>query len=147
MKKIIVAFLLCSLMLVGCGKNNGNLVNKDYTIDMKETDEAPTETHTKGETEDETKAPAISESDDEFAYKISDGVIMDFDSVKGPYYIFSIADNKVELLDCTSKSGKVVDYSFDGNILTLVLYSNEHPINEKYVIDTSVKSVGTLPMS
>ena len=146
MKKILIAGILCTLIiLAGCGKDNDSgLINRDYTIDTKETQGNTTENQTdSNSTEPDTKDTAQT-SDDRFAYKIVDG-IMDFDSAKGPYYIISISDMKV--LDCTDKSGKIVSYSYDGSVLTMTLYSNEHPVNETYVIDTSVKSVGTLPVS
>lgn len=146
MKKLLIAGILCILILSGCGKDNDSgLINRDYTIDTKEPQDNTTEnkTETNQNTEPATKGTTQT-SDDKFAYKIVDG-IMDFDSVKGPYYIISISDMKV--LDCTDKSGKIVSYSYDGSVLTMTLYSNEHPVNETYVIDTAVKSVGTLPVS
>lgn len=146
MKKILIAGILCTLVLAGCGKDNDSgLINRDYTIDTKEHQNNTTEdiTENNKNTEPATK-DIVQTSEDRFAYKIVDG-IMDFDSVKGPYYIISISDMKV--LDCTDKSGKIVSYSYDGSVLTMTLYSNEHPVNETYVIDTAVKSMGTLPVS
>ena len=146
MKKLLIAGILCTLVLAGCGKDNDSgLINRDYTIDTKEHQNNTTEdiTENNKNTEPATK-DIVQTSDDRFAYKIVDG-IMDFDSVKGPYYIISISDMKV--LDCTDKSGKIVSYSYDGSVLTMTLYSNEHPVNETYVIDTAVKSMGTLPVS
>lgn len=146
MKKLLIAGILCTLIFAGCGKDNDSgLINRDYTIDTKETQGNTTESPTDSNKNTEPATKEITQpSTDKFAYKIVDG-IMDFDSVKGSYYIISIPDMKV--LDCTDKSGKIVSYSYDGSILTMTLYSNEHPVNETYVIDTSVKSVGTLPVS
>lgn len=146
MKKLLIAGILCTLVLAGCGKDNDSgLINRDYTIDTKETQDNTKENSTENNKNTEPATKDIAQtSDDRFAYKIVDG-IMDFDSVKGPYYIISISDMKV--LDCTDKSGKIVSYSYDGSVLTMTLYSNEHPVNETYVIDTAVKSMGTLPVS
>lgn len=144
MKKVIVLAMLGAALLVGCGaKNDSQIINRDYTIDTNEKTEEPTSAEKETVTEAPTKGGAVSSNDD-FAYKI-DGPIMDFDSVKGPYYIFDIEN--VKILDCTCKDAKIVDYSRNGSVLTLTLYSSENPVNTTYVIDTNVKSVGKLPMS
>lgn len=83
-------------------------------------------------------------SDDRFAYKIK-GSIMDFDSVKGPYIIIDL--DKMTVLDSTSKNARIDNYSYDGTVLTITLSSDEDKNPQTYVIDTSVKSMGKLPVS
>ena len=84
------------------------------------------------------------EGGDSFAYKIHD-MVMDFDSVEGPYIIINMQDMSV--LECSKGSAKVVSYSYEGSILTITIYSDEHPVNETYIIDTDISAVGTLPVS
>ena len=83
-------------------------------------------------------------SDDRIAYKIK-GSIMDFDSVKGPYIIIDL--DKMTVLDSTSKNARIDNYSYDGTVLTITLSSDEDKTPQTYVIDTSVKSMGKLPVS
>ena len=148
MKKLLFIFL-AALFLTGCGSKN-NIQDKEYV--REETGNTTTAENTTSSAKDDeskeaTKAPVKengSNGNDRFAYKIN-GEIMDFDSVNGPYIIFNIKDMTV--LDCSNKSVKVVDYKYEGTMLTFTLYSDEHPVNETYTIDTAVKELGKLPVS
>lgn len=156
-------------LLAGCGNaGNDSLVNKDYTIDSSDNNEAEVTTPAKKEEqqttsikkEEQQTTPARENkdnntnaskgnienqpSDDRFAYKIK-GSIMDFDSVKGPYIIIDL--DKMTVLDSTSKNAKIDNYSYDGTVLTITLSSDEDKNPQTYVIDTSVKAMGKLPVS
>ena len=156
-------------LLAGCGNaGNDSLVNKDYTIDSSDSNEAEVTTPAKKEEqqttsikkEEQQTTPARENkdnntnaskgnienqpSDDRFAYKIK-GSIMDFDSVKGPYIIIDL--DKMTVLDSTSKNARIDNYSYDGTVLTITLSSDEDKTPQTYVIDTSVKSMGKLPVS
>lgn len=156
-------------LLAGCGNaGNDSLVNKDYTIDSSDSNEAEVTTPAKNEeqqttsvkNEEQQTTPAGENkdnntnaskgnienqpSDDRFAYKIK-GSIMDFDSVKGPYIIIDL--DKMTVLDSTSKNARIDNYSYDGTVLTITLSSDEDKNPQTYVIDTSVKSMGKLPVS
>lgn len=156
-------------LLAGCGNaGNDSLVNKDYTIDSSDNNEAEVTTPAKNEEqqttsikkEEQQTTPARENkdnntnaskgnienqpSDDRFAYKIK-GSIMDFDSVKGPYIIIDL--DKMTVLDSTSKNARIDNYSYDGTVLTITLSSDEDKNPQTYVIDTSVKSMGKLPVS
>ena len=156
-------------LLAGCGNaGNDSLVNKDYTIDSSDNNEAEVTTPVKKEEqqttsikkEEQQTTPARENkdnntnaskgnienqpSDDKFAYKIK-GSIMDFDSVKGPYIIIDL--DKMTVLDSTSKNARIDNYSYDGTVLTITLSSDEDKTPQTYVIDTSVKSMGKLPVS
>lgn len=156
-------------LLAGCGNaGNDSLVNKDYTIDSSDSNEAEVTTPVKKEEqqttsikkEEQQTTPARENkdnntnaskgnienqpSDDRFAYKIK-GSIMDFDSVKGPYIIIDL--DKMTVLDSTSKNARIDNYSYDGTVLTITLSSDEDKNPQTYVIDTSVKSMGKLPVS
>lgn len=156
-------------LLAGCGNaGNDSLVNKDYTIDSSDNNEAEVTTPAKKEEqqttsikkEEQQTTPARENkdnntnaskgnienqpSDDRFAYKIK-GSIMDFDSVKGPYIIIDL--DKMTVLDSTSKNARIDNYSYDGTVLTITLSSDEDKNPQTYVIDTSVKSMGKLPVS
>lgn len=156
-------------LLAGCGNaGNDSLVNKDYTIDSSDSNEAEVTTPAKKEeqqttsvkNEEQQTTPARENkdnntnaskgnienqpSDDKFAYKIK-GSIMDFDSVKGPYIIIDL--DKMTVLDSTSKNARIDNYSYDGTVLTITLSSDEDKTPQTYVIDTSVKSMGKLPVS
>lgn len=156
-------------LLAGCGNaGNDSLVNKDYTIDSSDNNEAEVTTPVKKEEqqttsikkEEQQTTPARENkdnntnaskgnienqpSDDRFAYKIK-GSIMDFDSVKGPYIIIDL--DKMTVLDSTSKNARIDNYSYDGTVLTITLSSDEDKTPQTYVIDTSVKSMGKLPVS
>lgn len=156
-------------LLAGCGNaGNDSLVNKDYTIDSSDSNEAEVTTPVKKEEqqttsikkEEQQTTPARENkdnntnaskgnienqpSDDRFAYKIK-GSIMDFDSVKGPYIIIDL--DKMTVLDSTSKNARIDNYSYDGTVLTITLSSDEDKTPQTYVIDTSVKSMGKLPVS
>ncbi len=169
MKKLLVPVILMMALLAGCGNaGNDSLVNKDYTIDSSDNNEAEVTTPAKKEEqqttsikkEEQQTTPARENkdnntnaskgnienqpSDDRFAYKIK-GSIMDFDSVKGPYIIIDL--DKMTVLDSTSKNAKIDNYSYDGTVLTITLSSDEDKTPQTYVIDTSVKSMGKLPVS
>lgn len=146
-------------LLAGCGNaGNDSLVNKDYTIDSSDNNEAEVTTPAKKEEQQTTPARENKDnntdaskgnienqpSDDRFAYKIK-GSIMDFDSVKGPYIIIDL--DKMTVLDSTSKNARIDNYSYDGTVLTITLSSDEDKNPQTYVIDTSVKSMGKLPVS
>lgn len=146
-------------LLAGCGNaGNDSLVNKDYTIDSSDNNEAEVITPAKDEEQQTTPAGENKDnntnaskgnienqpSDDRFAYKIK-GSIMDFDSVKGPYIIIDL--DKMTVLDSTSKNARIDNYSYDGTVLTITLSSDEDKNPQTYVIDTSVKSMGKLPVS
>ena len=169
MKKLLVPVILMMALLAGCGNaGNDSLVNKDYTIDSSDSNEAEVTTPAKKEEqqttsikkEEQQTTPARENkdnntnaskgnienqpSDDRFAYKIK-GSIMDFDSVKGPYIIIDL--DKMTVLDSTSKNARIDNYSYDGTVLTITLSSDEDKAPQTYVIDTSVKSMGKLPVS
>ncbi len=169
MKKLLVPVILMMALLAGCGNaGNDSLVNKDYTIDSSDSNEAEVTTPAKNEeqqttsvkNEEQQTTPAGENkdnntnaskgnienqpSDDRFAYKIK-GSIMDFDSVKGPYIIIDL--DKMTVLDSTSKNARIDNYSYDGTVLTITLSSDEDKNPQTYVIDTSVKSMGKLPVS
>lgn len=169
MKKLLVPVILMMALLAGCGNaGNDSLVNKDYTIDSSDSNEAEVTTPAKKEEqqttsikkEEQQTTPARENkdnntnaskgnienqpSDDRFAYKIK-GSIMDFDSVKGPYIIIDL--DKMTVLDSTSKNARIDNYSYDGTVLTITLSSDEDKNPQTYVIDTSVKSMGKLPVS
>lgn len=169
MKKLLVPVILMIALLAGCGNaGNDSLVNKDYTIDSSDNNEAEVTTPAKNEEqqttsikkEEQQTTPARENkdnntnaskgnienqpSDDRFAYKIK-GSIMDFDSVKGPYIIIDL--DKMTVLDSTSKNARIDNYSYDGTVLTITLSSDEDKNPQTYVIDTSVKSMGKLPVS
>lgn len=169
MKKLLVPVILMIALLAGCGNaGNDSLVNKDYTIDSSDSNEAEVTTPAKKEeqqttsvkNEEQQTTPARENkdnntnaskgnienqpSDDRFAYKIK-GSIMDFDSVKGPYIIIDL--DKMTVLDSTSKNARIDNYSYDGTVLTITLSSDEDKTPQTYVIDTSVKSMGKLPVS
>lgn len=169
MKKLLVPVILMMALLAGCGNaGNDSLVNKDYTIDSSDDNEAEVTTPAKKEEqqttsikkEEQQTTPARENkdnntnaskgnienqpSDDRFAYKIK-GSIMDFDSVKGPYIIIDL--DKMTVLDSTSKNARIDNYSYDGTVLTITLSSDEDKTPQTYVIDTSVKSMGKLPVS
>lgn len=169
MKKLLVPVILMMALLAGCGNaGNDSLVNKDYTIDSSDSNEAEVTTPAKKEEqqttsikkEEQQTTPARENkdnntnaskgnienqpSDDKFAYKIK-GSIMDFDSVKGPYIIIDL--DKMTVLDSTSKNARIDNYSYDGTVLTITLSSDEDKTPQTYVIDTSVKSMGKLPVS
>ncbi len=169
MKKLLVPVILMIALLAGCGNaGNDSLVNKDYTIDSSDNNEAEVTTPAKKEEqqttsikkEEQQTTPARENkdnntnaskgnienqpSDDRFAYKIK-GSIMDFDSVKGPYIIIDL--DKMTVLDSTSKNARIDNYSYDGTVLTITLSSDEDKTPQTYVIDTSVKSMGKLPVS
>lgn len=169
MKKLLVPVILMMALLAGCGNaGNNSLVNKDYTIDSSDNNEAEVTTPVKKEEqqttsikkEEQQTTPARENkdnntnaskgnienqpSDDRFAYKIK-GSIMDFDSVKGPYIIIDL--DKMTVLDSTSKNARIDNYSYDGTVLTITLSSDEDKTPQTYVIDTSVKSMGKLPVS
>lgn len=169
MKKLLVPVILMTALLAGCGNaGNDSLVNKDYTIDSSDSNEAEVTTPVKKEEqqttsikkEEQQTTPARENkdnntnaskgnienqpSDDRFAYKIK-GSIMDFDSVKGPYIIIDL--DKMTVLDSTSKNARIDNYSYDGTVLTITLSSDEDKTPQTYVIDTSVKSMGKLPVS
>lgn len=169
MKKLLVPVILMMALLAGCGNaGNDSLVNKDYTIDSSDSNEAEVTTPAKNEeqqttsvkNEEQQTTPARENkdnntnaskgnienqpSDDRFAYKIK-GSIMDFDSVKGPYIIIDL--DKMTVLDSTSKNARIDNYSYDGTVLTITLSSDEDKTPQTYVIDTSVKSMGKLPVS
>lgn len=169
MKKLLVPVILMMALLAGCGNaGNDSLVNKDYTIDSSDNNEAEVTTPVKKEEqqttsikkEEQQTIPARENkdnntnaskgnienqpSDDRFAYKIK-GSIMDFDSVKGPYIIIDL--DKMTVLDSTSKNARIDNYSYDGTVLTITLSSDEDKTPQTYVIDTSVKSMGKLPVS
>ena len=146
-------------LLAGCGNaGNDSLVNKDYTIDSSDNNEPEVTTPVKKEEQQTTPARENKDnntnaskgnienqpSDDRFAYKIK-GSIMDFDSVKGPYIIIDL--DKMTVLDSTSKNARIDNYSYDGTVLTITLSSDEDKNPQTYVIDTSVKSMGKLPVS
>ena len=169
MKKLLVPVILMMALLAGCGNaGNDSLVNKDYTIDSSDSNEAEVTTPAKNEEqqttsikkEEQQTTPARENkdnntnaskgnienqpSDEKFAYKIK-GSIMDFDSVKGPYIIIDL--DKMTVLDSTSKNARIDNYSYDGTVLTITLSSDEDKTPQTYVIDTSVKSMGKLPVS
>lgn len=169
MKKLLVPVILMMALLAGCGNaGNDSLVNKDYTIDSSDNNEPEVTTPVKKEEQQTTSikkkeqqtTPARENkdnntnaskgnienqpSDDRFAYKIK-GSIMDFDSVKGPYIIIDL--DKMTVLDSTSKNARIDNYSYDGTVLTITLSSDEDKNPQTYVIDTSVKSMGKLPVS
>lgn len=169
MKKLLVPVILMMALLAGCGNaGNDSLVNKDYTIDSSDNNEAEVTTPAKNEEQqttsikkEEQQTTPVREnkdnntnaskgnienqpSDDRFAYKIK-GSIMDFDSVKGPYIIIDL--DKMTVLDSTSKNARIDNYSYDGTVLTITLSSDEDKTPQTYVIDTSVKSMGKLPVS
>lgn len=169
MKKLLVPVILMIALLAGCGNaGNDSLVNKDYTIDSSDSNEAEVTTPVKKEEqqttsikkEEQQTTPARENkdnntnaskgnienqpSDDRFAYKIK-GSIMDFDSVKGPYIIIDL--DKMTVLDSTSKNARIDNYSYDGTVLTITLSSDEDKTPQTYVIDTSIKSMGKLPVS
>lgn len=169
MKKLLVPVILMMALLAGCGNaGNDSLVNKDYTIDSSDNNEAEVTTPVKKEEqqttstkkEEQQTTPARENkdnntnaskgnienqpSDDRFAYKIK-GSIMDFDSVKGPYIIIDL--DKMTVLDSTSKNARIDNYSYDGTVLTITLSSDEDKNPQTYVIDTSVKAMGKLPVS
>lgn len=169
MKKLLVPVILMMALLAGCGNaGNDSLVNKDYTIDSSDNNEPEVTTPVKKEEqqttsikkEEQQTTPARENkdnntnaskgnienqpSDDRFAYKIK-GSIMDFDSVKGPYIIIDL--DKMTVLDSTSKNARIDHYSYDGTVLTITLSSDEDKNPQTYVIDTSVKSMGKLPVS
>lgn len=159
MKKLLVPVILMMALLAGCGNaGNDSLVNKDYTIDSSDNNEAEVTTPAKDEEQQTTPAGENKDnntnaskgnienqpSDDRFAYKIK-GSIMDFDSVKGPYIIIDL--DKMAVLDSTSKNARIDNYSYDGTVLTITLSSDEDKNPQTYVIDTSVKSMGKLPVS
>lgn len=169
MKKLLVPVILMMALLAGCGNaGNDSLVNKDYTIDSSDNNEAEVTTPAKNEEqqttsikkEEQQTTPARENkdnntnaskgnienqpSDDRFAYKIK-GSIMDFDSVKGPYIIIDL--DKMTVLDSTSKNARIDNYSYDGTVLTITLSSDEDKNPQTYVIDTSVKAMGKLPVS
>jgi len=159
MKKLLVPVILMMALLAGCGNaGNDSLVNKDYTIDSSDNNEAEVITPAKDEEQQTTPAGENKDnntnaskgnienqpSDDRFAYKIK-GSIMDFDSVKGPYIIIDL--DKMTVLDSTSKNARIDNYSYDGTVLTITLSSDEDKNPQTYVIDTSVKSMGKLPVS
>lgn len=159
MKKLLVPVILMMALLAGCGNaGNDSLVNKDYTIDSSDNNEAEVTTPAKNEEQQTTPARENKDnntnaskgnienqpSDDRFAYKIK-GSIMDFDSVKGPYIIIDL--DKMTVLDSTSKNARIDNYSYDGTVLTITLSSDEDKKPQTYVIDTSVKSMGKLPVS
>ena len=169
MKKLLVPVILMMALLAGCGNaGNDSLVNKDYTIDSSDNNEAEVTTPVKKEEqqttstkkEEQQTTPARENkdnntnaskgntenqpSDDRFAYKIK-GSIMDFDSVKGPYIIIDL--DKMTVLDSTRKNARIDNYSYDGTVLTITLSSDEDKTPQTYVIDTSVKSMGKLPVS
>lgn len=159
MKKLLVPVILMIALLAGCGNaGNDSLVNKDYTIDSSDNNETEVTTPAKKEEQQTTPARENKDnntnaskgnienqpSDDRFAYKIK-GSIMDFDSVKGPYIIIDL--DKMTVLDSTSKNARIDNYSYDGTVLTITLSSDEDKNPQTYVIDTSVKSMGKLPVS
>ena len=169
MKKLLVPVILMMALLAGCGNaGNDSLVNKDYTIDSSDSIVVEVTTPAKNEEQQTTSVkneeqltPPAGEnkdnntnaskgnienqpSDDRFAYKIK-GSIMDFDSVKGPYIIIDL--DKMTVLDSTSKNARIDNYSYDGTVLTITLSSDEDKNPQTYVIDTSVKSMGKLPVS
>lgn len=159
MKKLLVPVILMMALLAGCGNaGNDSLVNKDYTIDSSDNNEAEVTTPAKNEEQQTTSVKTGEDSttnasngntvnqpsDDRFAYKIK-GSIMDFDSVKGPYIIIDL--DKMTVLDSTSKNTRIDNYSYDGTVLTITLSSDEDKNPQTYVIDTSVKSMGKLPVS
>lgn len=159
MKKLLVPVILMMALLAGCGNaGNDSLVNKDYTIDSSDNNEAEVTTPVKKEEQQTTPARENKDnntnaskgnienqpSDDRFAYKIK-GSIMDFDSVKGSYIIIDL--DKMTVLDSTSKNARIDNYSYDGTVLTITLSSDEDKTPQTYVIDTSVKSMGKLPVS
>lgn len=159
MKKLLVPVILMMALLAGCGNaGNDSLVNKDYTIDSSDNNEAEVTTPAKDEEQQTTSVKSGEDSttnasngntvnqpsDDRFAYKIK-GSIMDFDSVKGPYIIIDL--DKMTVLDSTSKNTRIDNYSYDGTVLTITLSSDEDKNPQTYVIDTSVKAMGKLPVS
>lgn len=159
MKKLLVPVIFMMALLAGCGNaGNDSLVNKDYTIDSSDNNEAEVTTTAKDEEQQTTSVKSGEDSttnasngntvnqpsDDRFAYKIK-GSIMDFDSVKGPYIIIDI--DKMTVLDSTSKNTRIDNYSYDGTVLTITLSSDEDKNPQTYVIDTSVKAMGKLPVS
>lgn len=159
MKKLLVPVILMMALLAGCGNaGNDSLVNKDYTIDSSDDNEVEVTTPAKDEEQQTTSVKDNEDgttntangnienqpSDDRFAYKIN-GSIMDFDSVKGPYIIIDL--DKMTVLDSTSKNTRIDNYSYDGTVLTITLSSDEDKNPQTYIIDTSVKSMGKLPVS
>ena len=162
MKKLLVPVILMMELLAGCGNaGNDSLVNKDYTIDSSDSNEAEVTTPAKNEERSEQQTTSVKAGEDSttnasngntlnqpsydrFAYKIK-GSIMDFDSVKGPYIIIDL--DKMTVLDSTSKNARIDNYSYDGTVLTITLSSDEDKNPQTYVIDTSVKSMGKLPVS
>lgn len=159
MKKLLVPVILTMALLAGCGNaGNDSLVNKDYTIDSSDNNEVEVTTPAKNEEQQTTSVKDNEDSttntsngnienqpsDDRFAYKIK-GSIMDFDSVKGPYIIIDL--DKMTVLDSTSKNTRIDNYSYDGTVLTITLSSDEDKNPQTYIIDTSVKSMGKLPVS
>ena len=124
MKKLLVPVILMMALLAGCGNaGNDSLVNKDYTIDSSDNNEAEVTTPVKKEEQQTTPARENKDnntnaskgnienqpSDDRFAYKIK-GSIMDFDSVKGPYIIIDL--DKMTVIDSTSKNSRIDNYSY-----------------------------------
>lgn len=153
MKKIIcVLLIMVPLIFTGCGMNDNQVVNRDYTIENtsdinKESSEIITESSAENGNTTGNEASEITTtvamSNEKFAYQIHDG-IMDFDSEEGPYYIINLST--MEVVDCTSKGAKVVNYSVSGDILTFTLYSDEKPVESSYAVDLRVLSMGTLPV-
>ena len=169
MKKLLVPVILMIALLAGCGNaGNDSLVNKDYTIDSSDSNEAEVTTPAKKEeqqttsvkNEEQQTTPARENkdnntnaskgnienqpSDDKFAYKIK-GSLMYLVHIKVAYFI--IALDKMTVLDSTSKNARIDNYSYDGTVLTITLSSDEDKTPQTYVIDTSVKSMGKLPVS
>ena len=85
MKKLLLPVILMMALLAGCGNaGNDSLVNKDYTIDSSDNNEAEVTTPAKNEEQQTTSVKAGEDSttnasngntlnqpsDDRFAYKI-----------------------------------------------------------------------------
>lgn len=74
------------------------------------------------------------------------GRILEFDSVKGPYYKIDL--EKREIISCSSDDmnkseakSKIVSFEFDGDKVSLTMYSEELPYNVTYTFNTTNNNI------
>ncbi len=80
--------------------------------------------------------PANDDGSKEYGYySVYQNGVLDFDTSYGPNY--KIDYNTGELIHCSSSGGKIILFNKIIDILTLVVYSDEFPVNRTYKIDLS----------
>ncbi len=71
-----------------------------------------------------------SSTTDEVTTQSIENNILKFSSEKGPDYEIDL--NTMKLISCSDKTGRIVEYSKDGDTLTLVVYSGKLPVDMTY---------------